>query len=196
MQNNTEAPTSRAYQETQNLEAVTLLQVIVLTDPKPHTIWTPGSQEAALPSHLWSHEKVSKDAQKQNADGKEKLQARAPRHTELSIIPQIGNKCPEKLRDQLKSMEPRSRRTSNVCLTLIFISQSYQPHWRDAIFLLLNHLVLIFWSEEFHRRRLPHMVSFHGKTSFENIPDSSGFTLPRRICEKNWPSTQPAGTSQ
>lgn len=188
MENNTEVFTSGAHQESQNLKVVSLPQVMCYQIPS----LTPyGLQEArrqlCLPTSrvvksfqgmLESRMGMERRNYKSEAQGTQNYPSR-----------------PEKLRDWIKSTEPLSR-TSNVCLTSIFLSQSYLQHWRDSIFLLLNHLVLILWSEEFNRRRLPQWLSFHVKMSSENIPESSGFTLPRRICEKNWPSTQPAGTSQ
>lgn len=60
----------------------------------------------------------------------------------------------------------------------------------------VSHLLLLGFGE-FNTRRLPHTALFiHMKTSSENTLSSSGFTVPQRICEKNRPSTQPAGTSQ
>lgn len=157
--------------------------------PGPHTIWTPGSQEAAVPSHFWSHGQFSRDAQKQNGDGKKKLQVRASRHTELSITPRGATSLAQEHRATGQNFQiygwlwPSSHKaTGSIGGTAFFSSWAIY-----SSFFGLKSLT----EDGYHT-----WLSFHAKTSSENIPESSGFTLPQRICEKNWPSTQPAGTSQ
>lgn len=119
-------------------------------------------------------------------------------HAQRPVTPHVGSKCSEKLKDWLKGTEPLTRRTSNACWLWPSSHRATLQYWRYSMSMvrLLNHLVILGF-EEFSTKQLPHMaLSSCVKTSSENIPNSSGFTLPWRICEKNWPSTQPAGTSQ
>lgn len=98
---------------------------------------------------------------------------------------------------EAKRLAQGFRATEQNCkymLILVFIPQGYRAVWEGQH---VSPHVLILGFEELNARQLPHMaLGIHVKTSSENILNSSGLTLPRRICEKNWPSTQPAGTSQ
>lgn len=162
----------------------------------------PGDNSVFQLLELW--ERSSKDPQKKTGNAREGpmnqrtySQAQSPPNkAQRAIILHAGSKRSEKLGDWLKGTEPPSKRTSNTCRFWSSFHKATVPYWRDSKSLLLNHLVILGF-EEFNTRRLPHMAfSFHVKTSSENIPNSSGFTLPQRSCEKNWPSTQPAETSQ
>lgn len=80
----------------------------MLPDPKPHTIWTPGSQEAALPSHFWGHEEVFKGSSEAEWGQKVEATSQSPK-AHRAIILQIRKHMPR----DAKSKKSLSR-TSNV----------------------------------------------------------------------------------
>lgn len=147
-----EASTSRAYQKTQNLQAVSLPQVMCYQIPS----LTPyGLREARRQLGLPTSGVTDKfQGMLRSRMGMERRNYKSePQGTQSYLSRQ------EEPRVWLKSTEPQST-TSNECLTLTFLSQGYWLHWRDSIFLLLSHLFFILWSEEFNRRQLPHMAFF------------------------------------
>lgn len=62
-------------------------------------------------------------------------------------VPPVGSRCTEKPRDWLKGTEPLSRTTSDACLILIFIPRATLQDWRDTMFPLPSHLVVLGFAE-------------------------------------------------